>query len=395
MKNRTLWIDNLRSFIILLVVAHHAALSYTTYAYFNKDAYALSSHPIVDAQRWAGMDFFVYFNDIFMMSLMFFISGLFITSSLNKKGRRVFLRDRFNRLVVPFIIGATIIIPLALYPSYYVAHGDFNFKSFITDFFTVEQWPIGPPWFIWVLFLFNLIFVLIYKPLKKILDTLSRALLHTKDKPFLIFVVWFMLMWILYVPLRLIFGPYTWTIGIGPFDFQRCTLLFYFCYFLLGAVFGNITTENGIFTEKFDFLKRWKVWLTMCCFSFLVLLSIDNPALGNPLKQFAEWVKIGRTSGDTIYDTFYVATCTFSCLAFLSMFKALANYTNSFWDSIASNSFFIYLVHYIFIIWAQFAILQLDIPAILKFIIVFITAVSLSWLLSHIVHKNKMLSRYF
>jgi glucans biosynthesis protein C len=395
MKNRAFWIDNLRSFIILLVVAHHAALSYPSFAYFNKDAYMLSSHPIVDAHRCAGMDYFIYFNDIFLMSLMFFISGLFITSSLNKKGRRVFLRDRFNRLFVTFIIGATIFIPLALYPSYSVAHSDFNFKNFIIDFYTIERWPIGPPWFIWVLFLFNLVFVLIYKHFKKILDKLSSALLRIKDKPFSIFVVWFVLMWILYVPLRLLFGPYSWTVGFGPFDFQNCTLLFYFGYFLLGAVFGNISSENGIFTDTFIFLKKWKLWLIMCCLSFLILISIDSPSLGNPLKQFAEWTKIGRTSGDTIYDSFYVATCTFSCLAFLSMFKSLADYTNRFWDSIASNSFFIYLIHYIFIIWTQYAILQIDMSAIFKFVIVFLTTLSLSWSLGYFVHKNKKLSKYF
>ncbi|SEN92974.1 Acyltransferase family protein [Chitinophaga rupis] len=83
---RTLWIDYLRSFITALVVAHHASLAYTTFASFNKDAYILSTHPIVDTHRWIGLDIFENFNDVFFMSLMFFISGLFVLTSLDKKG---------------------------------------------------------------------------------------------------------------------------------------------------------------------------------------------------------------------------------------------------------------------------------------------------------------------
>jgi hypothetical protein len=73
--NRTNWLDYLRSFITILVVAHHSSLAYTTFAHFNKKVYILSTHPIVDTIRWKGLDIFEDFNDIFFMSL---ISGIFI-----------------------------------------------------------------------------------------------------------------------------------------------------------------------------------------------------------------------------------------------------------------------------------------------------------------------------
>ena len=83
--NRALWIDSLRSSITVLVVAHHSSLAYTTFASFNKRAYILSTHPIVDKERWIGLDIFENFNDVFFMSLMFFISGMFVLPALPEK----------------------------------------------------------------------------------------------------------------------------------------------------------------------------------------------------------------------------------------------------------------------------------------------------------------------
>ncbi|MDD3915385.1 MAG: hypothetical protein PHF76_12155 [Bacteroidales bacterium] len=76
-ENRNIWIDYLRSFLTVLVVTHHSTLAYTTFASFDKEVYIKSTHPIVDVERWIGLDIFVSFNDIFFMSLMFLIGVYF------------------------------------------------------------------------------------------------------------------------------------------------------------------------------------------------------------------------------------------------------------------------------------------------------------------------------
>ena len=42
--------------------------------------------PIVDTHRWFGFDLFCAWQDVSLMSLMFFLSGLFVPSSLTRKG---------------------------------------------------------------------------------------------------------------------------------------------------------------------------------------------------------------------------------------------------------------------------------------------------------------------
>ncbi|HEY0273928.1 MAG TPA: acyltransferase, partial [Chitinophaga sp.] len=157
---RSPWIDYLRSFITVLVVAHHAALAYTSFAVFNRQAYILSTHPVVDTARCGWLDFPVMFNDTYFMALMFLLSGLFAGQGLLRKGRAAFLRDRVYRLLLPFVAGVTLLMPLAYYPAWLGMGKPGGMGAYLADFFSVEAWPVGPPWFLWVLFLFNALIAL-------------------------------------------------------------------------------------------------------------------------------------------------------------------------------------------------------------------------------------------
>jgi fucose 4-O-acetylase-like acetyltransferase len=389
MKEREYWIDYLRSLIILTVVIHHAALSYTTYAHFDKEAYILSTHPMVDVHRWIGFDGIVYFNDIFFMSLMFLISGLFVISSLKRKGARLFINERFRRLFVPFIFGVTLIALLAYYPSYIYSHDDRNIFKYITDFFSIEYWPPGPAWFLWVLFIFNLLFVWIYPSINSFLERTGEYLLSLINKPFLLVVGWFLLTWMLYVPMRLLFGSEGWA-SLGPFDFQTSRFFLYLGYFILGTIVGTIPFEKGLLSDQSPFMKNWRLFIVLSLATFCLLLLIDTP-----LKRLVQAGSISGFSSSLVYCSVFVASCIFSCAAYLTTAKALIRRRMIFWDIITTNSFTIYLIHYVFIIWGQYLLLNLALPAIIKFFIVALCAICFSLLISHYLHKSKKASRYF
>jgi hypothetical protein len=98
----------LRAFVIVLVVTHHTALVYATFAPPVAPSFIASprwwqAFPVVDAQKWSGTSTIVGFNDTFFMSLMFVISGLFVWKSLQRKRINGFLRDRTLRLGIPFL----------------------------------------------------------------------------------------------------------------------------------------------------------------------------------------------------------------------------------------------------------------------------------------------------
>jgi glucans biosynthesis protein C len=388
MKERESWIDYLRSFIILTVVIHHASLAYTTYAHFNKEVYILSTHPIVDVQRWIGFDSLVYFNDIFFMSLMFLISGFFVISSLKRKGTRLFINDRFRRLFVPFILGVTLIALLAYYPSYIYSHDDKNIFKFIADFLTIEFWPPGPAWFLWVLFIFNLIFAWIFPRISVFLERIGESFLSLINRPVVLIISWFLITWILYVPMRLLFGPEGWA-SLGPFDFQISRFILYFGYFILGTIVGTIPFERGLLSDQSTFMRNWPLFIVLSLSTFCFLLLIDIP-----LKRLVQAGSISSFTYNLMYCSIFVASCIFSCAAYLTTAKAIFRQKNKFWDIITSNSFTIYLIHYVFIIWGQYILLKLDLPALIKFFIVTLCSISLSYLISHYLHKSKNISMY-
>src|SRR5271166_4181106 len=98
----------LRTFAVILVLAHHTSLAYfprvpATRASLLAQPRLWKAFPILDSHRWTGFAIFVVFNDMFFMSLLFFLSGLFVWSSLERKGPRAFVRDRMLMLALPFI----------------------------------------------------------------------------------------------------------------------------------------------------------------------------------------------------------------------------------------------------------------------------------------------------
>ena len=422
--NRNNWLDYLRSFVTVLVVAHHSSLAYTTFAHFNKDAYILSTHPIVDTARWKGLDIFEDFNDVFFMSLLFLISGLFVIQSLENKGVKRFIRDRSRRLFIPFVIGVTLLMLLAYYPAYLLAHGSglpgmsgmagvdvlpgtggttvtttllpgmrgtpgmSGLRAYLVDFFTVEGWPVGPPWFIWVLFAFNLVFAVSYPLLRKGVQKLGAFVSQQKEHPLRIGIAWLILTWIAYIPFMCWFGPDSWA-GWGPFDFQKSRLFLYFCYFLVGVLIGATDLNTGLLSGESIFVKSGTFWMAGCL-AIYALLKLNEA----PLTDLVSHHRLGLVSATLIYRTIWVLSCTFSCIALLTTFKEWIRRSSAWWESLSANAYGIYLTHYIFVVWCQYGLLSVHLPAVVKFLITLVVSLMGSWLVTWILRRNRLIRKY-
>src|SRR5215472_3074331 len=81
LSRASLALDNLRGFVILLVLSFHSVLAYLNFLPsspfpFDAPPYLWRAFPIVDTARWFGFDLFCAWQDVFLMTLFFFLSGL-------------------------------------------------------------------------------------------------------------------------------------------------------------------------------------------------------------------------------------------------------------------------------------------------------------------------------
>ena len=385
---RAVWLDYLRSFVTLLVVAHHAALAYPTFANFNPAHYIWSTAPIVDDSRWVGMDVFIGFNDAFFMPLMFLISGLFVQQGLRKKGPKGYLKDRFVRLGVPFLIAEVLLIPIAYMPSFYQATHSTRFIPFVQDYLVNQQWPVGPPWFIWLLLAFDGVAALVFSRVPAFFSGIGHWLAHQRKHPVRLCLILYGLTALSLIPLSLWVGQYTWVGNWGPFDFQLNRFLFYLFFFLLGGCLGAADWQVWLFRRNKLLGIDGLFWLVLSvvCYGLIVLES----GFG------AEQVRQGTltpTEGFFLYDLVFVGSCLASIGACLSFFKQ--NVTRPFhsWDSLSNNAYGIYVVHYGFVTWLQFALMTTNLPVVVKFVFVFLGALALSWFSSHLARRSVLVAK--
>ena len=93
MKTRIYFLDNLRTFLIFLVVLYHAGFTYQS---------AMESNWIVvDTARSDAIGLVGLYLDIFIMAVMFFISGYFIPISLKNNSSWSYVKSKFKRIMIP------------------------------------------------------------------------------------------------------------------------------------------------------------------------------------------------------------------------------------------------------------------------------------------------------
>ncbi|MSU61807.1 MAG: acyltransferase [Pedosphaera sp.] len=107
---RSAWIDNLRTLVILLVVNMHACVTYSHVGGW----YKMEAPEPPMAVKIA----FVFWQahlQSFFMGLLFFLSGVFAHRSLERRGARAFLRERFERLALPALLYMLVIHPFMVF----------------------------------------------------------------------------------------------------------------------------------------------------------------------------------------------------------------------------------------------------------------------------------------
>ncbi|MBO9662926.1 acyltransferase [Dokdonella sp.] len=367
-------LDYLRAFVTVLVVAHHAVLAYHPYApppgTFDDGKRLWSAFPVVDAQRWAGIDLFVGFNDVFFMSLMFLLSGLFVWPALQRKGAGAFLRDRCLRLGVPFIACVAILAPLAYYPAWLQRGGESGLGGFATAWLALGVWPAGPAWFLWVLLAFDAFAAFAWRIAPAWADVAGRWLGSRSPAAFF---AWLSALAIAaFVPLASFVDPSTWS-SVGPFFVQTSRVALYLGFFAIGIVLGARRTAHDVLAADGGLARHWMLWPNLAVGAYAALVALFITLIVVNAKQ----QPIAGLETATLFA--FAVSCAASSVALLSIFLRFGQRRTAVFDSLSRNAYGIYLLHYAFVSWLQFALLGVDWSGAAKGIVVFAVALAASW----------------
>lgn len=153
-RTRLHHIDNLRVALTVLVVLHHAALTYSNIPVW----YYLE--PAGDAT--AGLlDVFIILNQTYFMGLFFLLSGYFTPGAADRRGGRGFVRERLVRLGVPFLLFVLLLRPVLMIPPYQGAVAEGLLGDLPFWLFAIVAYDPGPMWFVEVLLVFTLAYALV------------------------------------------------------------------------------------------------------------------------------------------------------------------------------------------------------------------------------------------
>jgi peptidoglycan/LPS O-acetylase OafA/YrhL len=143
--------DAMRLVLVLFVIMLHAAM---TYMMFVPQWWY-----VIDENKSFSMALVVVFLDSFPMSALFFLAGYFAPPSLSKRGFFGFIRDKFMRIGLPWILGVILVAPFFAYASYVkYGIGPVTALGFIKNCFFGPFYQQGHYWFLGVLFLFLLVY---------------------------------------------------------------------------------------------------------------------------------------------------------------------------------------------------------------------------------------------
>lgn len=377
---RIVALDRARTFITLSVLIHHAVVNYT---YFGSG----------DKMRWLGFDLVVLFNDSYFMACMFLISGLFVHDSLSRRGASDFLRSRVWRLGIPFLVSIYVLMPIAYYPTFLRYHSpgttDFNFFDFWWRTLTVGPWPSGPAWFLWVLLALDIVAAALWALAPRALKMFGLLIFSLRERPRTAFVAFLAVSVAVYLPMRLIFGDASWLEPGGyPLPIQTSRILLYAGYFLTGVGIGVVSLRAGILGEAGELAKRWPAWLAFALvfYGAILLLVYARYNWIADLHSPPLWWQTGYGLAFALFSAAMVFTLLSVSVSFRSTGMRLL-------DAMGPSAYGIYLTHYIFIIWLQYAVYDYAWSAVVKFAVVFTGTLALSWVTTILLRRIPVIAR--
>ena len=272
MSNRADWVDYGKGIgIILVVYGHllssgfHAGLNIPERFYILSDSIVYSFH----------------------MPFFFFLSGLFVEGSLQKRGPKSYLFDKFSRIAYPYLIWSVLQVSTEVIFSSQTQKG-----ASLADLLAIPYKPWGQFWFIYALLLMHIVYTVFtycFGKYSTLLMFIIASILYLNPSHSSLMGLFGFSMHFLFFVSGIVFRRYF--INMEKYNAPLWAVVILFIVFMGSAyfIFGNLVEPvrmaSGAQTHPFYFLYLAVLGITFCIclsqylskkngFQFLQILGI-------------------------------------------------------------------------------------------------------------------------
>jgi fucose 4-O-acetylase-like acetyltransferase len=356
-SERLVSLDVLRVAIIVMVIVHHAAQPYGPTG---------GEWPVTDAAQSDWFRPFYTVNAAVGLGLLFLLAGYFVPRPYDRKGPQRFLRERLSRIGVPLVVFALAAnLPIALAS----AQPD-SFGAFVSSLYQDAWTPLYLHlWFVGHLILYSGVYV--------IWRRFAGRAPHSRPTPGhlsilaftvgLVAVTWVVRWWYSvneWVPLL-------WVLPAEPAHLPQ-----YLSLFVLGAM-----------AYRGDWLRKLpsgvgRLWLGVGLLAALCMVAVQM--LAPDSWRYNEFADGGRGWQSLVRSTVEGLICVGLAVGVTVLVRDLIHRPLRLASAMAATSYAAYILHVYIVVPLQVAITEVDASPFLKFGVVAVLAVLLSFGAAHL-----------
>jgi glucans biosynthesis protein C len=370
-RQRLFFIDNLRWTMIILVISMHAADTYSPLGnWYYTDRRPVSTPELLFFAAWQ-----MYLQSFFM-GLLFFVAGVFVPPSLDRKGPSRFLRDRAFRLGLPVLFYMFVLGPLI---EYYCSH---SWNSTLPTSFA-NEWikhirngeflqENGPLWFCLALLIFSLAYASIrtISPERAIDEREGPPPSGAKTVGFALAMAASTFL------VRVVLPPGFSVLNMHLGDFAQYIFLF---------AMGVTASGRGWLQKLSPASGRW--WLGIVVpggfVGWLLTLHYGGMFSGNGHALSAGWH--WQNACFSLWESF---TCVAVCYGLLTFYRERLNVQSPIARFFSENAFSVYVFHPPIVILLARAMHPLTWPPLIMFLLLTASATLTSFFLSAVLFRR-------
>jgi glucan biosynthesis protein C len=378
-KTRLLYLDNLRTAVITLVVLGHVAVSYGA----GGDWY-LHGEGRASLLAFVLMLPLMAIGAAFMMGLLFLIAGYFTPRSYDSKGPGPFLVDRLKRLGIPLLLFAIVINPLIEYlVETHTGKFQGSYWRFIPPYIrNLDTAGFGVTWFLEALLIFSIFYIL----WRLLTQSSPQRNAPNSAVPSNRSIALFALVLGLATFLVRIWAPVNTYFEPEHLEFAHFPQ--YVAMFAVGAVAYR---RNWLVIFSDAQARPWR-WVALVCVLLLPVLAVAAGALTGDLDERGSgglnWLSLA-------YSVWEGFMCLAMVITVLVWFRARFNHQGRLARAMSDSSFAVYILHPIIIVSLALALSGIPINPTIVFLFAAPLAVALCYIIAYYFRKLPLVRNIF